>query len=733
MDYEINELTNEVQGLVNPDYMSEDELQGIVASEIDDAVDFIDNIVSPLRAKATEYYRGDPFGDEEDGRSQVVSMDVRDTVQAIMPSLMRVFTSGDKVVEYVPRGPEDVASAKQATEYVNYIFQKDNPGFLVLHSAFKDALVRKNGIIKFWWDESFETETSDLTGLDDAALASLSADPSITVDVQSSYEGELPPIAAEEAAMMQQLGMPMPQPPMMHDVIVTRRLPRGRVKVEALPPEEFLIDRRAKSLEDAEFVAHRRVVTVSDLVAMGYNYDEVSALASDTDDMDTNVERYTRNPALTTRNTDRSDPASRKVTYIEAYIRVDRNGDGIAELRRVCVAGVGKTLLSDQPWDVLPFASFCPDPEPHDFFGMSMADIVMDIQRIKSVVMRNSLDSLAMSIHPRVAVTEGQVNIEDVMNTETGAIIRQRSPGQVQPLTMPYVGKEAFPVLAYMDETKQNRTGISRAAAGLDADALQSSTAGAVAATVNAAQQHIEMIARIFAETGMRTLFKGILRLVCQHQDQPRMVRLTNEFVPIDPRGWDASMDATATIALGRGTDTERMAMLTQIGQMQKEAMSTLGPINPLTDIQKLYNTLAEMTALAGFKDTSKFWSDPAQFQPPPPKPEKPDVNEQLIQAQIMQIQADMQMKNADLQLKRENAMREDDRKRDELEIEVYMKAAEIEAKYGTQLSAEQIKKSAAIAKEVMKAQADMVKETVRGEENQGANPAGSAGGQAPS
>ena len=733
MEPEINDLTNQVQELVNPDYLSDDELQGIVASEIDDAVDFIDNIVSPLRAKATEYYRGDPFGDEEDGRSQVVSMDVRDTVQAIMPSLMRVFTSGDKVVEYVPRGPEDVDSAKQATEYVNYIFQKDNPGFLVLHSAFKDALVRKNGIIKFWWDESFETETSDLTGLEDAALASLSADPNITVDVQSSYEGELPPIAAEEAAMMQQLGMPIPQPPMMHDVIVTRRLPRGRVKVEALPPEEFLIDRRAKSLEDAEFVAHRRVVTVSDLVAMGYDYDEISALASDTDDMDTNVERYTRNPALTTRNTDRSDPASRKVTYIEAYIRVDRNGDGIAELRRVCVAGVGKTLLSDQPWDVLPFASFCPDPEPHDFFGMSMADIVMDIQRIKSVVMRNSLDSLAMSIHPRVAVTEGQVNIEDVMNTETGAIIRQRSPGQVQPLTMPYVGKEAFPVLAYMDETKQNRTGISRAAAGLDADALQSSTAGAVAATVNAAQQHIEMIARIFAETGMRTLFRGILRLVCQHQDQPRMVRLTNEFVPIDPRGWDAAMDATATIALGRGTDSERMAMLTQIGQMQKEAMSTLGAINPLTDIQKLYNTLSEMTALAGFKDTSKFWSDPAQFQPPPQPPEKPDVNEQLIQAQIMQIQADMQMKNADLQLKRENAMREDDRKRDELEIEVYMKAAEIEAKYGTQLSAEQIKKSAAIAKEVMKAQADMVKETVRGEENQGANPAGSAGGQAPS
>jgi len=730
MDYEINELTNEVQELVNPDYMSEDELQGIVASEIDDAVDFIDNIVSPVRAKATEYYRGEPYGDEEDGRSQVVSMDVRDTVQGIMPSLMRVFTSGDKVVEFVPRGPEDVAMAKQATEYVNHVFQKDNQGFLTLHSAFKDALVRKVGVVKFWWDESFETQTSDLTGLDDAALASLSADPSVSIDVQETYEGELPAMAAEEVAMMQAMGMPPPQAPLMHDVRVTRRLPMGRVKVEALPPEEFLIDRRAKSLEDAEFVAHRRVVTVSDLVAMGYEYDDVVGLASDTDDMDTNIERQTRNPALTTRNTDRSDPASRKVTYIEAYVKVDRDGDGIAELRRICVAGVGKTILSDQAWDVLPFAAFCPDPEPHDFFGMSIADITMDIQRIKSVVMRNTLDSLAMSIHPRVAVTEGQVNIEDVMNTETGAIIRQRSPGQVQPLAMPFVGKEAFPVLAYMDDTRQTRTGISKAAAGLDADALQSSTASAVNATVTAAQQQIEMIARIFAETGMRSLFRGMLRLICQHQDTSRMVRLTNEFVQIDPRAWDAAMDATATIALGRGSDGERMMMLRQIGEMQKEALATLGPINPLTDLQRLYNTLSEMTSMAGFKDTSRFWTDPAQFQPPPPQPEKPDVNEQLIQAQIMQIQADMQMKTADVQLKRENAMRDDDRKRDEMEIDVYMKAAELEAKYGAQLSAEQIKKSAAIAKEVMKAQADIVKENMRGPENQGGNSGNSPRGE---
>ena len=713
MDKEIDDLTNEVNELINPDYMDDDELQGIVGTEIDDAIDFIDNTVSPIRAKATEYYRGEPFGDEEDGRSQVVSMDVRDTVQAIMPSLMRVFTSGDKVVEFVPRGPEDVAMAKQATEYVNYVFQKDNAGFLVLHSAFKDALVRKNGVIKFYWDESYETQTSEMTGLDDMALAALSGDPTVSMDIVSSYP------AFEQTEEMAAVGQ---EAPLLHDIRATRRLPQGRVKVEAVPPEEFLIDRRAKSIEDAELVAHRRVVTVSDLVAMGYDRDEIDSLASDTDEMDMNVERYTRNPALTNASSDRSDPAMRKVSYIEAYIKVDRDGDGIAELRKVCVAGVGNKILSDQPWDVVPFASFCPDPEPHDYFGMSIADIVMDIQRIKSVVMRNTLDSLAMSIHPRIAITEGQVNIDDVLNTETGAIIRQRSPGQVQPLTMPFVGQQAFPVLTYMDEVKQNRTGISKAAAGLDADALQSSTAGAVAATVNAAQQHIEMIARIFAETGMKTLFRGILRLIVQNQDAIRMVRLSNEFVPIDPRSWNASMDASANVALGNGTDAERMAMLQNLMQMQKEALTTLGPINPLTDMQKLYNTLSEMTSLAGFKDTSRFWSDPAQFQPPQ-TPDEPDINEQLIAVQIQQIQADMQKKAAELQLEREDMLMKDDRERDKMEMELYMSAAELQAKYGTQINVEQIKKSTAISREAMKAQAEMVKEAVRGEEQRPSNP----------
>lgn len=248
---------------------------------------------------------------------------------------------------------------------------------------------------------------------------------------------------------------------------------------------------------------------------------------------------------------------------------------------------------------------------------------------------------------------------------------------------------------------------------GLDAGALQSSTAAAVNATVSSAQQHIEMIARIFAETGMKDLYKIILKLITMHQDRPRMVRLMNDFVEMDPRVWNTDMDVIVNVALGRGTDTERMMMLRQIGEMQKEAMATMGPVNPLTDMQKLSNTLKAMTELAGFKDTSQFWSDPAQFQPPPPD-NKPDINEQLIQVQIQQIQADIQKKAAELQLEREKMYMMDDRERDKLEANLYVQAEEMKAKYGTQLNVQKIKADMAIDREVMKAQADIIKEGVR-------------------
>jgi hypothetical protein len=709
MEKEIDQIVSALEAELDPMVMDDEELKGIVSKEIEDSIDFIDNWVSPLRATATEYYRGDPFGNEEAGRSQIVSMDVRDTVQAIMPSLMRIFNSTENTVEYAPQSVEDIDAAKQATDYARYVINRDNDGFLQIHAAFKDALIRKVGVLKCYWDDQTKFETHNWTGLDDNALAALMSDASVDVEVLASKQVGDP--------MIDQMTGEMLPPPMVHSVRATYTHPDGRVKMEAVPPEEFLISREAKSLEQASYVGHRRVMTVSELVAMGYDYDVVSDAGANYDDMESNIERYTRNKALTNEMNDRNDPAMKKVLYVESYIKVDYDQDGIAELRKICTVGDESVVLMNEPCSVIPFAVFCPDPEAHDFFGMSVADAVMDIQKIKSSIMRNTLDSLSMSIHPRMAVTEGMVNIDDAMSTEVGSIIRQRANGAVQMLSMPFVGQQAFPVLKYMDELKEARTGISKASAGLDAGALQSSTAAAVNATVSAAQQHIELIARIFAETGMKQLYKIVLHLLTTHQDAPRMVRLTNDFVPIDPRTWNSNMDVSVRVALGRGTDTERMLMLKQIGEMQREAMQTMGAVNPLTDINKLANTLKAMTELAGFKDTSQFWSDPAQFQPPPQE-DKPDINEQLIAVQIQQIQADIQKKAAELNLERDKMMMDDDRKRDELDAELFVKAEEMKAKYGTQLNVEKIRSDLAINREVMRAQADVVKGAIDDEEN---------------
>ena len=689
--------------------VTEEELQGIVAGEIDDSQAFIDDVISPLRAEAGQYYKGEPFGNEEEGRSQVVSMDVRDTVQAIMPSIMRMFFGSSNVVEFAPQGPEDVENAKQATDYVNYCLTRDNNLFTVCYETFKDALIRKNGIAKIWWNEDKNVETIEYEGLSEEAYAVLAADPDIEireVEVEYSEQTVIGPDGMEQTV----------SGPPVYECTVARTMREGRLCVASVPPEEFLIDRRAKSIDDAEFVAHRRYVTVSDLVKMGYELDEIENLGYETqDDFGGNQETFDRNPNATVLGAGRTDLASRKILYIEGYVYVDMNGDGVAELHRVCVGGSAYKILHYEPCDFIPFVSFCPDPEPHTFFGMSVADVVMDIQLIKSNILRNMLDSLAQAIHPRTAVVEGQVNLEDVMNTEVGGIIRMRAPGMVQPFATPFVGQAAFPMLQYMDEIRENRTGISKAAAGLDANALQSSTKAAVAATITAAQQQIELICRLFAETGMKALFEKALRLITTNQDAPRMVRLRNKFVPIDPRVWNANMDVVINVALGTGSQEEKMAFLGQIAAKQEMIMQQGGiQGNPLVDLSQYRNTLAQMLAIAGFKDADTFFKDPAlQPPPPPPAPPPPSPEQILAQVQAQAIQADIQKKAAELELQREEMLRKDDRERDKLDADLMIKAAEIEAKYGTQVNTANIEALMQRDREFLKQQGEMQRAAV--------------------
>jgi hypothetical protein len=688
--------------------MDDAELESIIGQDLTDAVSYIDSDLSPTRAKGTEYYRGDLFGNEVEGNSKVVAMEVRDTVSAMLPSLMRVFFNSENVVEFTPRGPEDVKSAQQATDYANYVFQNDNAGFLTTYAIFKDALVRKCGIAKFWWEDEERVRIEEYTGLDEQTLQMLMQEPDAEVQIVMSY-----PDPSMDEMLMDTVdpmtGQPIAMPaPMLHDVQIKRITKDGRIRIMAVPPEELLLDRRARSFDDATIIAHRQMATVADLIAMGYDQEEIEENLM-SNDLDSNDEYLARQPLSTTFGTnDAANPMMRRVLYVEAYARVDYDGDGIAELRKVCCMGAGYKMVRNLPASYIPFADFPCDPEPHTspLEAMSIFDITRDLQEIKSEILRNTLDSLAQSIHPRTAVVEGQVNIDDVLNNETGAIIRMRAPGMVQPLTTPFVGQAAFPMMEYMDQIKEDRTGMSKAAMGLNADALQSSTKAAVNATISASQGRIELTARILAE-GMKKLFKGILFLVTTHQDKARMVRMRNEWVQIDPRAWDAGMDANINIALGNGDTNERLQALMMILAKQEQILQQLGPQNPLVTPQQFSNTLRKIVELSGFKDSSSYFQNiPADYVPPAPPQPKPSPEEILAQVQAESIKADIQKKAADLELQRQQMIMDDDLKRDQMAQDLYLKKYEIELKYNSQISTAEIDAAQNIDREAIRQQA---------------------------
>jgi len=630
----------------------------------------------------------------------------------MLPSLMKVFFSSENVVEFVPRGPEDVKSAQQATDYVNYIFQNDNSGFLTTYAIFKDALVRKCGIAKFYWTDDEKVQIDDYTGLDEQTLQMVMQEPSAEVKIVVSYPD--PDIDEMQMTTIDPMtGQPVTMPaPMLHDVQVKRVTKDGRITVMAVPPEELLLDRRARSFDDATIIAHRQMATVADLLAMGYDQDEIDENISSSD-LDSNDEYLARQPLSTTFGENAANPMMQRVLYIEAYSRVDYDGDGLPELRKVCCMGSGHKVVRNLPASYIPFADFPCDPEPHTspLEAMSIFDITHDLQEIKSEILRNTLDSLAQSIHPRTAIVEGQVNIDDVLNNETGAIIRMRAPGMVQAMSTPFVGQAAFPMLEYMDQIREDRTGMSKAAMGLNADALQSSTKAAVAATVSASQSRIELTARILAE-GMKKLFKGILFLVVTHQDKARIVRMRNEFVTIDPSHWETSMDASINIGLGNGDTNERLQGLMMIMAKQEQILKDLGVQNPLVTPQQFSNTLRKIVELSGFKDASSYFSDiPADYVPPAPPAPKATPEELLAQVQAESIKADIQKKAAELELKRQQMMMDDDLKRDQMAQDLYLKKYEIELKYKSQISTAEIDAAQNIDREAIRQQAALAQQ----------------------
>lgn len=639
--------------------MDELRFRSILQHEIQSAVNYYDSEFSSDRTEILDYYLGQPFGNEVPNRSQVVATEVSDTIEYIMPSLMKMFASSGEFARFQPRGPEDVKAAEQATDLVNFAINEDNRGFTVLHNWFKDALLFKQGAVKFYWDETETVINETYENLTEDEVTLLVEDPNVEVLSQDVIEvGVVGPDGTE---------MPME---MTYNVEVNVKKRGGKVKIDNIPPEELIFSRRATSLEDCAFIAHRTQVRAGDLIEQGYDENTVLNYAG-YDDLDDEAERQARFEELESGDRyDSHDPSMREVLVTEAYIRADFDGDNVPELRRVVALGDGVEILENEPFDYVPFAVLSPILMPHRMVGRSVAEMVMDLQMIKSTIMRQMLDNLYLTNNSRVAAVEGQVNLDDLLSSRPGGVVRTRAPGMVQPLAVPQIGSTAFAMLEYVDQVRDQRTGFSKASMGLDPSTLQSTTASAVNATIQGAQLKIEMIARVFAETGCRDLAKGVLALLQKHQDKERVVRIRGEFVSIDPREWVNGFDLSIDVGLGNGREDEKMAMLLQILGKQEQLLQQLGPNNPIVKPSQYVNTLKRIAEMSGFKDTAQFFNSGEE------------VDRALAEAasQDQGNSAEMQKAQAELQLKREKMQAELALEREKMQMEIELRRQELQA-----------------------------------------------------
>jgi hypothetical protein len=634
--------------------MTKRELAAHLEGEITSALGHSEGKLSQQRADALDRYYGKEYGNEQEGRSKIVTRDVADVIEWIMPSLMKIFTGGDKVVKFEPQGPEDMESAEQATDYTNYVMMRQNPGFSIIYNWFKDALLQKNGIVKQYWDDTTEVLREEYKNLTEEEFFALLADDNVEVKehtVNSGEEGDVLSLVPQQV---------------LHDVVVNRTYEDGQVRIENVPPEEFLINKYAKTIEDARFVAHRVKRTKSELLQQGHSKAKIERAfgAHEADFTSERLARFSHEQNTTPEDVDDG------VWVTECYVRVDFDNDGIDELRKI--TKVGNELLDNEAVDSVPFSSLTPIPMPHKFYGLSVYDIISDLQLIKTTLMRNLLDNMYLTNNGRYEVVEGQANLDDLMTARPGGIVRVRSQGAVSPLNTPQLDANSFNMLGYLDSIREERTGVSKNSMGLSEGGLKShQTATGVGQVMSAAQQKIELIARVFAETGVKDLAKSVYQLVQKYEKPEKIVRLNNKWVTLYPADWREKADCTAQVGLGFGNKDMNLMHLGRLAQtMQMVAQHPVSGM--LIKPKNIYNLVAEQVRAMGMKNVDDFITDPGDA--PMPQQQGPSPEDQAKQAE-------MQLKAEELKLKLQKMQQEAALRQQEMQLESQLKQQELSLK----------------------------------------------------
>jgi len=667
--------TGKLEGLFKP--MDRDQVKAAIQAEITDAVDAQQGQLAISRQTAMDYYLGRPFGNEQEGRSKVVLTDVADTIEWIMPALMNMFFASEEIVRYSPETERDEEFVDLATDYMNNLFLNELDGFNLCLEGFKTALLEKNHVFKVYREERFEPKETSYYAITEDQVVDLLSDDETEIIAMSESEKEGLAVAPPAPPQPGPNGEPPPPealepqlvPIKLYDVTVRRKEKSCHFVVEGIPPEQFVMSRRSMRLDDrTPFSAHRMRLTVSDLIALGFD-PELIAQIPEGNAMEfdaTRVNRYAdEEPSLN--ESTRSDPAARELWVTECYIRIDEDGDGYAELRKITVGGDGDGLgdcviLDDVKVNANPFSYLAPIPMPFKFFGLSIADLMSDLQIIRSMLLRNMLDNIYLTNNARVAVVEGQVEIDDLLTSVPGGVVRMTAPGMVEPLNVQPLGPMAMNALEYLDRQGEARSGVSKYYQGSDSGGLNQ-TARGITAIMNAAQARVVLIARIFSFQ-LRRLFQQLLRLSIESPDQKRTVKLRGKWVEVDPTAWNSNMKCRVQVGLGIGQAAERIENLQGIIALQEKAqMAGFGGY--LVTPKNFYSAAKMLSSAMGFNADEQFFTNPEGKEPPPPKPDPAMV---MAEAEMAKVKAQAQREQAELALEKAKVEAELQLKREELD-----------------------------------------------------------------
>jgi hypothetical protein len=644
---------------------SDPELAAILDVQLKQSLGAPTSEISLLRLRNLQYYRAEAIGELAPSgipdRSQVVASDVADTVEWMLPSIMRVFASSQDALKCDPKHPRFAPQAKLASEYLRHVFWKKNDGFDVLHEWFRDALIQKVGFIKVYWDEEERDVEETYKGLLPEQLDALLKD-----------ADDIEPI--EQESRVEVIGG---QSVEVFDVRVKLSRTEARCVTKCVPPEEMRIHPRARYGDEPVFIAQQFYRTRQDLEADGFDLTHVSSEAG------WSLEEIERANTQTPYFFDSSTGELERFKCSECYIQLDDDEDGVAEWLRVFM--IGSTVLEREKVPDHPFVWFCPTPLPHAFFGLCPADMAIEPQRLRTSLMRSMLDNVYLSVNQRTEAVEGQVNLDDLLVSRPGGVVRVKAPGMLRPLPQGGLDNSAWQMVEWAEQWRETRTGYTRYSQGLNADALNPTATG-VSIITEKADQRIELICRVAAQS-VRRMFEKILACMCRYQQAEEIVELMGQWTPIDPREWADGYQIHVEVGLGTGSKDKRAMVLHQVMQIQAP-MAQAGVLPP----QAVIAAARAFTEAGGISGAEEYFPDPPPPKQPGPSPDQIKAQAQMqIEQAKLQAQGQLEQFKAQLQQQTELAAQQAQQVQVEAQARIEAESARIKAQLDAQLEAQRI------------------------------------------